>query len=130
MPAGRGRRSRTTTAACSSAMLAPWLVGPCTSASAGARSSKRSPGAGLDAARHHLELFLVQHWGGPAVYREARGEGRLTQRHRRFSIGAAERDAWLGHMRGAVRQAGASPLDELQIISFFESSASTLVNRP
>jgi hemoglobin len=83
----------------------------------------------LEAARRHLQLFLMQHWGGPPVYRSERGEARLVQRHRRFAIGPDERDAWLGHMSQAVRAGGLGPLDEAQMLSFFEASANHLVNR-
>ncbi len=83
----------------------------------------------FEAARRHLELFLVQHWGGPAVYRAERGDARLPDRHRRFAIGPAERDAWLRHMGEAVRAAGLRPLDEYQMLSFFEAQANHLVNQ-
>jgi len=86
--------------------------------------------ARLETARRHLELFLIQHWGGPAVYRSERGEARLGQRHQRFHIGLAERDAWLGHMRAAVTAGALRPLDEAQMISFFEGSANHLVTQP
>jgi len=86
--------------------------------------------ARLELARRHLQLFLVQHWGGPAVYRAERGEAMLGRRHRRFAIGEAERDAWLHHMRAAVAAANLRPLDEAQVLSFFEASANQLVNRP
>jgi hemoglobin len=84
---------------------------------------------GLERARHHLELFLIQHFGGPFVYRSERGEGRLVQRHRHLAIGPAERDAWLRHMGDAVRSAGLPPLDEAQMLSFFAASADHLVNQ-
>ena len=84
----------------------------------------------FEAARHHLELFLIQHWGGPHVYRPERGEARLRQRHRRFHIGAAERDAWLRHMTEAVKAGGLRPLDETQMLSYFAANAHDLVNQP
>ena len=83
----------------------------------------------FEAARRHLELFLIQHWGGPEVYRSARGEARLRQRHRRFHIGEQERDAWLRHMTEAVKAGGLRPLDETQMLSFFAATAHDLVNR-
>jgi hemoglobin len=86
--------------------------------------------ARLEAARRHLELFLIQHFGGPPVYRDERGEARLVERHRRFAIGPAERDAWLQHMGEAVRESGLRPLDEMQMLSFFRASAEQFVNRP
>ena len=84
----------------------------------------------FEAARQHLKLFLIQHWGGPPVYRSERGEAHLDRRHRRFHIGPAERDAWLHHMRQAVRAGGLRPLDETQMLSFFEATANHLVNQP
>ena len=83
----------------------------------------------FEAARVHLKLFLIQHWGGPPVYRSERGEARLGQRHHRFSIGAAERDAWVRHMSAAVRAGGLRPFDESQMLSFFAASANQLVNQ-
>jgi hemoglobin len=83
----------------------------------------------FEAARRHLELFLVQHFGGPAVYRADRGEARLGQRHRRFAIGPKERDAWIHHMTEAVQAAGLGPLEETQMLSFFTATADHLVNR-
>ena len=84
----------------------------------------------FEAARQHLKLFLIQHWGGPPVYGFERGEAHLDRRHRRFHIGPAERDAWLHHMRRAVRAGGLRPLDETQMLSFFEATANHLVNQP
>ena len=84
---------------------------------------------GLEAARLHLELFLVQYWGGPADYNDVRGHPRLRLRHAPFEIGQAERDAWVGHMTEAVKAAGLSPLDEMQMLSYFTTSATHLVNR-
>jgi hemoglobin len=84
----------------------------------------------FEAARQHLQLFLIQHWGGPPVYRSERGEARLDRRHRRFRIGPAERDAWLAHMTDAVRAGGLRPLDESQMLSFFQATAGHLVNQP
>ena len=84
---------------------------------------------GMEAARLHLELFLVQYWGGPADYNETRGHPRLRMRHAPFAIGPAERDAWVVHMTEAVRAAGLSPLDEMQMLSYFTTSATHLINQ-
>ncbi|MBV9660413.1 MAG: globin [Acidimicrobiales bacterium] len=84
----------------------------------------------LEAARLHLELFLAQFWGGPPDYNEARGAPRLRLRHARFSIGTAERDAWVEHMSEAVRAAGLQPLDELQLLSHLSNAATHLINQP
>jgi hemoglobin len=82
----------------------------------------------LEQARQHLELFLVQYWGGPDDYNQLRGHPRLRLRHAPFTIGPAERDAWVKHMTAAVRAAGLSPLDEMQMIGYLTSSADNLVN--
>ena len=37
---------------------------------------------------HHLALFLMQYWGGPATYLEQRGHPRLRMRHMPFVIAA------------------------------------------
>lgn len=85
--------------------------------------------SGLEAARLHLELFLAQYWGGPADYNETRGHPRLRMRHVPFAIGQAERDAWVLHMTDAVRAGGLSPLDEMQMLGYFTTSATHLINR-
>jgi hemoglobin len=86
--------------------------------------------AGLEAARLHLELFLVQYWGGPPDYNEQRGHPRLRMRHAPFAIGPEQRDAWVAHMTAAVKEAGLSPLDEMQMLGYLTSSATHLINRP
>src|SRR5712692_5429672 len=67
------------------------------------------PGADLSAAEEHLRLFLIQYWGGPRTYGERRGHPRLRMRHAPFRIGAAERDAWLRHMRTAIDELKLDP---------------------
>jgi hemoglobin len=83
----------------------------------------------LSQARAHLAGFLVQYWGGPDDYSAERGHPRLRQRHVPFAIGPAERDAWFGHMSDAVRAGGLSPEDEAEMIAYFDSAATFLVNR-
>lgn len=85
--------------------------------------------ADLEEPKRHLRLFLAQFWGGPRAYDDERGSPRLRARHLPFSIGAAERDAWLGHMRDAVSAAHLAPLEEAQLLTYFESAASHLVNQ-
>ncbi|MGH3646494.1 MAG: globin [Micromonosporaceae bacterium] len=60
------------------------------------------PEEDLGPAAERLRMFLEQYWGGPRTYSDERGHPRLRMRHAPFRIGAAERDAWLGHMRRAV----------------------------
>lgn len=84
--------------------------------------------AEFELARAHLELFLIQYWGGPAAYNDTRGQPRLRMRHAPFRIGPTERDAWLRHMRAAVEEVELSPLDKLQLLSYLTTSADHLVN--
>ena len=63
----------------------------------------------LEAAEERLRLFLIQYWGGPTTYSETRGHPRLRRRHMPFSIGPAERDAWLRNMRAALDDAALEP---------------------
>ena len=60
------------------------------------------PEEDLEPAADRLALFLIQYWGGPNTYSQNRGHPRLRMRHAPFVIGAAERDAWLRHMREAL----------------------------
>jgi hemoglobin len=82
----------------------------------------------LTGSRAHMVGFLVQYWGGPTTYSEQRGHPRLRMRHAPFAIGAAERDAWLSHMVDSVRAAALPPEVETQVLAYFESAASHLVN--
>ena len=70
--------------------------------------------------------FLIQYWGGPADYSEARGHPRLRMRHMRFSIGLDERDAWYRHMAAAVTAGGLTQADELAMLRYFAAAATQL----
>src|SRR5256886_15561829 len=81
------------------------------------------------AAAEHLRLFLVQYWGGPGWYSERRGHPRLPMRHMPFSIGRAQRDAWMGHMRAAVESlAGPAALPHA-FLDYFENASPAMVER-
>jgi hemoglobin len=82
----------------------------------------------FEEARAHLQAFLVQFWGGPGTYSEVRGHPRLRMRHGPFVIGRAERDAWVRHMAAAVRAAGLGGLDEAQMLTYFDSAATHMIN--
>jgi hemoglobin len=82
----------------------------------------------FEAARIHLKWFLIQYWGGPPIYRSQRGEPRLRMRHAPFAIGEAERDAWVLHMTDAVKSADLRPLDETQMLWYFKTSATHMIN--
>jgi hemoglobin len=78
--------------------------------------------------REHLSLFLIQYWGGPGDYSAQRGHPRLRMRHQPFTIGNAERLAWYRAMVASVREGGLSDEDEEEMISYFASTATSLMN--
>jgi hemoglobin len=86
----------------------------------------------LTESRRHLAGFLTQYWGGPSTYSQERGHPRLRMRHAPFSIGLAERDAWVHHMLrslDAVAAAQGTPGDAVARISaYLTDVADFLVN--
>jgi hemoglobin len=91
------------------------------------------PPEDLDGARARLTGFLVQFWGGPDHYSQARGHPRLRMRHAPFAIGEAQRQAWLSHMDAAVSAAVADgdldADDEASMRAYFERAAQHMVNQ-
>ena len=88
------------------------------------------PSRDLGPAEEHLRLFLIQYWGGPRTYDERRGHPRLRMRHAHFSIGEAERDAWLRHMRAALDEIGLDEPHDAQLWDYLVMAAHSLVNQP
>lgn len=58
----------------------------------------------LASTKQVLKRYLTEWTGGPKLYSPEKGHPRLRQRHLGFSIGNAERDAWLACMRGALEE--------------------------
>ena len=87
------------------------------------------PSKDLGPATEHLRLFLMQYWGGPDTYNQLRGHPRLRMRHVHFSIGEAERDAWLRHMRTALDEIALEPALDDQLWQYLVMAAHSLVNR-
>jgi hemoglobin len=85
--------------------------------------------ADLGPPKRHLALFLAQYWGGPPIYNAERGHPRLRMRHIPFSIGRAERDAWVRHMRAAVEASEASAADAEALNAYFETAGTSLINQ-
>jgi len=83
----------------------------------------------LSGPRRHLALFLAQYWGGPTTYNQERGHPRLRMRHARFSIGEAERDAWLRHMRTALDEIALDPEHDAELWQYLVMAAHSLVNK-
>lgn len=86
------------------------------------------PDEDLTAAEDKLRMFLVQYWGGPRTYSEQRGHPRLRMRHTPFRIGAAERDAWLHHMRAALDELQLPEDHDRRLWNYLTYAAATLVN--
>jgi hemoglobin len=87
------------------------------------------PSRDLGPAKEHLKLFLIQYWGGPSTYNEKRGHPRLRKRHVRFSIGEAERDAWLRHMRAALDELVLDQAHDDELWNYLVMAAQSLVNQ-
>jgi hemoglobin len=83
----------------------------------------------LDAAEIRLRMFLVQYWGGPRTYSERRGHPRLRMRHAPFSIGTAERDAWIRIMRQAVDSLELPPELDETLWRYLEMAAHSMQNQ-
>ncbi|MBW4702787.1 globin [Micromonospora sp. RL09-050-HVF-A] len=86
------------------------------------------PEGDLGPAAERMTLFLMQYWGGPNTYSAQRGHPRLRMRHAPFRIGAAERDAWLSHMRRAVDELALPPELAATLWDYLERSAYFMVN--
>ena len=87
------------------------------------------PDEDLGPAEERLRLFLIQYWGGPGTYSERRGHPRLRLRHLPFSIGPAERAAWLHHMTEAVDSLRLDPALRGPLLEYFEAASLAMMNR-
>ena len=75
-----------------------------------------------------LVLYLCEWLGGPKAYSAQRGHPRLRQRHSSFSIGVAERDAWLACMRAALEDLGTAPTLRSALMNAFFKTADWMRN--
>jgi hemoglobin len=69
-----------------------------------ARTIRAMHGRNLGPIKIILKRYLSEWTGGPKLYSPEKGHPRLRQRHMKFPIGNAERDAWLLCMRGALAE--------------------------
>jgi hemoglobin len=67
-----------------------------------ARTIRQMHDPDLGPVKTTLKRYLTEWMGGPKLYSPEKGHPRLRQRHTGFPIGAAERDAWLTCMAGAL----------------------------
>ncbi|MDE3083249.1 MAG: globin [Acidobacteriota bacterium] len=84
----------------------------------------------LSESRRHLQLFLIQYWGGPTTYSDERGHPRLRMRHVPFTIDDEARTAWLRAMRAAMATLAdsLSPEQARELDDYFVMAAKTLRN--
>ena len=87
------------------------------------------PAADFAGAESRLRSFLIFRFGGPATYIEERGHPRLRMRHAPFAIPQAARDRWVSLMTAALEQAALPEPATRLLRSFFESTATFLINR-
>ena len=85
-------------------------------------------GHDLTGAKHRLQMFLEQYFGGPTTYQEERGHPRLRMRHVPFAIGVEEARAWFGHMEAAVRAEELPAEVEEQMLAYFANAAGHMIN--
>ena len=83
----------------------------------------------LNPGKSYLAGFLSQYWGGPTNYSDERGHPRLRMRHAKFSIGHQERDAWIQHMKAALKSMNISDEDMNTMEIYFENTATMMLNR-
>ena len=75
-----------------------------------------------------LKRYLGEWLGGPKRYSAEKGHPRLRQRHIRFVIGEAERDAWLLCMQGALEDEIADEGARQEIYVAFQKLADWMRN--
>ena len=84
----------------------------------------------LAGAETRLRDFLIFRFGGPTRYIENRGHPRLRMRHARFAIDEAARNRWVELMTRALTEAQIPPDAAEVLSSFFQSTATFLINHP
>lgn len=82
----------------------------------------------LTGAKHRLQTFLEQYFGGPATYQEERGHPRLRMRHFPYAIDFDARDRWLACMRTALDAVELPPLYDGIFWDYFQRAATAMVN--
>jgi hemoglobin len=88
------------------------------------------PKEDFSGAERRLRMFLIQFFGGSQQYSSERGHPRLRMRHMPFSIGPAQRDAWMTTMQSALDEAAIPEPAYSTMKSYFENTATFLMNMP
>jgi hemoglobin len=84
----------------------------------------------MSTSRDKLYLFLSGWLGGPPLYVEKYGHPMLRARHLPFSIGVAERDAWLACMLQAMEDNKVEETLRMALLKAFYGTADWMRNRP
>lgn len=92
------------------------------------RESLKGSGETMEDAAGRLRDFLVQRFGGPARYSEARGHPRLRMRHAGFAIDQVAAQRWVALMESSLQEAGIQGEASALLRSFFGDAAAFLVN--
>jgi hemoglobin len=83
----------------------------------------------LPEAERRLRGFLIYRFGGPQTYIEERGHPRLGMRHAPFPINRAARDRWMELMSAALDEAQLMPEAAAVLRTFFDQTATFLMNQ-
>ncbi len=86
------------------------------------------PEQDLGPATERFTLFLIQYWGGPTTYSEARGHPRLRMRHAPFAVTPLAKDRWLLHFRAGLDAAKLTPAQDEQFWDYVTHAAQFMVN--
>ena len=82
----------------------------------------------LAGAEERLRGFLVYRFGGPETYIEQRGHPRLRMRHAPFRVDFNARNRWIELMTRAMDEAQIPPDVRDVLMSYFESTATAMMN--
>ncbi len=83
-----------------------------------------------EGAEWRLAHFLMQYWGGPTTYSEARGHPMLRARHSPFHVDAEARTRWLTHMRASLDELVIDPALEAALWDYLRRAAFAMQNVP
>ena len=86
-------------------------------------------GRDLAEAEKRLRGFLIYRFGGPQQYIEERGHPRLRMRHAPFVIDQAARDRWMTLMKNALAKTNLPEEAAQGLETFFDSTATAMMNR-
>ncbi len=82
----------------------------------------------LAVSRDKQAAFMIEFFGGPALYTERYGKAFLRYKHRHVRIGVPERDAWMELTLQALRETGADEALAAEVEQRLASLASAMIN--